>query len=45
MTPLVLGQEDVDHGPSGEGGAVPDILYPGDRPPSLQEHVRPLPKA
>ena len=40
MTPLVAGWEDIDHGPVGEVGAVLDGLYPGNRLPSLQEHVR-----
>ena len=31
----MTGQEDVEHAPKGKGGAVPDILHPGDGPPSL----------
>ena len=34
--PLVPVQEDVEHGPVGEGGAVLDGLHPGDRLLSLQ---------
>ena len=37
--PLVLRQEDVDHGAVGDGGAVTDGLYPGDVPHSLQERA------
>ena len=35
---LVLSWENVDNGPDGDGGAVPDGLNPGDGPLSL--HVR-----
>ena len=45
MTPLVLGWEEVEHGQSGEGGEVPDGLYPGGGPPYLQERFRPGPKS
>ena len=31
MAPMVTGREGVEHGPGGEGGAVPDGLHPGDR--------------
>ena len=31
MAPMVPGWEEVDHGPVGEGGAVPDRLHHGDR--------------
>ena len=41
MTTLVLGWEEVEHGTAGEGGEVPDGLYPGDGTLSLQECVRP----
>ena len=43
--PLVSGQEDVGNATEGTVGAVPDRLYPGDRPSSLQECLRPGPSA
>ena len=45
MAPLVPGWEDVVHAPKGKGGAVPDRIYPGDRPPSLRECLCPGPLA
>ena len=35
--PLVTRQENVDNVQAWDVGAVPDDLYPGDGPPSLQE--------
>ena len=35
----------MGHATEGKGGAFPDILYPGDRPPSLRECLRPGPSA
>ena len=29
--PMIPGRKDVDHGPVGEGGVVPDRIHPGDR--------------
>ena len=37
----MLGRDDVDHAPKAKGGAVPDIVYPEDGPPSLWECLRP----
>ena len=45
MTPLVLIQEDVEYGLDGEGGVVPDGLYPRGGPPSLRACVRLRPQA
>ena len=39
MAPLVLVQEDVDHGMDREGGEVMNELYPGYGSLSLQERV------
>ena len=41
---LVLIWEDLKYCMDGEGGGVPDGLYPGYGPPSLQELVCPVPK-
>ena len=41
----MMGREDVEHGPGGEGGEVPDGLHPGDGSPSLLECIRPEPQA
>ena len=35
MELMVTGQEDVEHGPGGEGGAVPDGLHPRKKIASL----------
>ena len=42
---MVPGREDVEHDPRGEGGEVPDGLYPGDGSLYLLECVRPGPQA
>ena len=42
---MVPGREDVVHAPKGKEGAVPDRLYPGNGPPSLQECLCPGPAA
>ena len=42
MATLMPGQEDVDHGTFGEGGAVLDGLHPGDRLLSFQERGHPV---
>ena len=41
----MLIQEDVEHGPDGEVGAVTDEINPGGVPPSLQERVHPRPQS
>ena len=38
MPPVSI-RDDVDYVLDEDGGAVPDGLYPGDEPQSLQEHV------
>ena len=45
MIPLVLVREDVDHGPTGAEGVVPDGLHTRDIPLSLQERVCTGPKS
>ena len=42
---MVPGLKDVEHGPGGEGGEVPDGLHPGYGFPSLLECVCPVPQA
>ena len=34
---MVTGKKDVEHGPGGVGGEVPDGLYPRDIPSSISE--------
>ena len=34
---MVTGKKDVEHGPGGVGGEVPDGLYPRDIPSSILE--------
>ena len=42
---MVLGREDMEHDPGGEGGEVPDGLNSGDGSPSLWVFLRPGPQA
>ena len=44
-TPLEPIRENVEHSTSGEGGAVPDGIHPGDGLPYIKERVSPGPQA